>query len=314
MPDARPAVLAARDAPLSKLDAATLRQAADVATAIAEDPNLLRELQMALRELGRATKTQTIHNEQQTAEHQQELRMKALEAARKGGGLLPGKLGEVLKVVAVAAALAASAVTGGASLGLAVAGAALMLAGPEVTKGLVKAGVVDEKAAMGLDIAIQVVGAALMAGAGAAGGAQTAGQAGTQAAAETGKATAQAGAEAAQVGAEAAQVGTEAAKLGEQAAKIEDVVTKAVEWIRSGKDIYCGVDQVEQAGVEVKNAKEMRSADRHGMRRDEAVETADDAVDGLAHMLEQFRRMAAKLRAVAEAKEQARAAVIRSLA
>ena len=117
----------------------------------------------------------------QTAEQSREVSRlrheEAVEAAKAAADRrlsgAPRWLTQLVSVVISAVGVVAAAFTGGASLGLAIAGAVLLLAGGPIAKLGVKLGM-SEKAAGWLKLGIEVAGAALMLGAGLAGGASAA--------------------------------------------------------------------------------------------------------------------------------------------
>jgi hypothetical protein len=94
----------------------------------------------------------------------------AAEKRLKGA---PKWLKKLVSIIVTAVGVAAAAFTGGASLGLAIAGAVLLLTADGIGKLAVKLGM-DEKHAAWLKLGVQVAGAALMLGAGLAGSASAA--------------------------------------------------------------------------------------------------------------------------------------------
>lgn len=94
----------------------------------------------------------------------------AKEAAEKRIAGAPRWIKKLVSAIVTAVGVAAAAFTGGASLGLAVAGAVLLLASDGIAKLAVKLGMKEEHAGW-LKLGLQVAGAALMMGAGFAGGA-----------------------------------------------------------------------------------------------------------------------------------------------
>jgi hypothetical protein len=97
----------------------------------------------------------------------------AKAAAEKRLKRAPKWVKKLVSIIVTAVGVVASAFTGGASLGLAIAGAVLLLAADGIAKLGIKLGM-DEKHAAWLKVGVQVAGAALMLGAGAAGGASAA--------------------------------------------------------------------------------------------------------------------------------------------
>jgi hypothetical protein len=138
---------------------------------------LMMQAQLTLREHTKTVKEAGLATKETQSEVAEQAKKRALEEAVKvqeKSGFLRGKIGKLIKGIAVAAAAAASVVTGGASMALAVAGIALMVGGEHIAKGLAKAGIISESGAKWLSLGLQLVGAALTMGAGAAGGAANA--------------------------------------------------------------------------------------------------------------------------------------------
>ncbi|MFW6049872.1 MAG: hypothetical protein ACODAU_01790 [Myxococcota bacterium] len=135
---------------------------------------LVAALQMETRDAQAGVHGKSVEAAEARGELAEKERQEAIEAARKAAkkasGIfgLKGPIAKLVKAVVTVAATAASALSGGTLAGLAIAGAALMLAAGPVCKGLVKSGILNEKQAKWVSLGIQLAGMLLSGGAGLA--------------------------------------------------------------------------------------------------------------------------------------------------
>jgi len=133
---------------------------------------LLMVLQMELRDAGMASATLQLEQGAQRSEvahtERQEALARAEEAGRRARRLLhraPRWVRKLVSGVVAAVGVVAAAYTGGASLGLAIAGATLLLAGDAIAKGLERAGL-DPASARWVAVGLRVAGTVLSAASG----------------------------------------------------------------------------------------------------------------------------------------------------
>ncbi len=199
---------------------------------------------------------------------------RAMKHARKASRRLPRWVRRMISAVVSVAGAAGAAFSGGATAGLAIAGAVLLLASEYAPAVVEKLGG-SERLARGFQIGMQIAGAALSLGAsGAASAAASAG--------------------------EAARSVADTAKL------VTDVVEAAGTAVTSGDDLRV-------AGLSIALARDETAADGAGLRRDHARHDAGAAIDALREALARQQRALEAASAGAEARRRAEDDVIRAL-
>lgn len=200
--------------------------------------------------------------EAEAAERRQEAMAAAQRASRRAerwAGHLPPWVQKLTKAITIIAGVAGAAFTGGTSLGLAIAGAVLILGSEGITKLAVRLGMEPERAQY-LGMACQIAGAALMAGAGGAGGAGTA-------------------------------TSTALARAVDTTERIRSVVDATLQVAQGTRDIGAAVNVAQSTNASL-------DADAHGLRGESADERMRQVLEAMQRSLESMTQLREKVLAM----------------
>jgi len=198
-------------------------------------------------------------------------------------GHAPKWVKKLITTITVALGVLGASFTGGATLGLAIAGAVLML-GAKGFERLARELGMDPSKAKWVGVACQVVGAALMAGSGAASGPTSAASTASAASAASASSNAVAGGTAAgtSVAAAGAAANT-AATSAETAADVVEQMRQIIALVQSAMSVRDGVGGIGATILTHQADLETIAAEGHeleGERADHALETVLDAIRG----------------------------------
>lgn len=188
---------------------------------------------------------------------------RASRRAERWASHLPKWVGKLVKGITVAAALAGAACTGGAALGLALAGAVLMFGAKGIQKTAIRLGMDPERAAY-LGIACRIAGAALMVTSGGIGGA-------TAGAGSTGAST--------------------LANAAETASRVKQVVQATLEVASGTRQIGAAVNGARAERSEIQADGESLRSEASELRMREVLESMQQSLQSLNDFREKVLAM-----------------------
>ena len=254
--------------------------------AMITDPQaILFAAQAQLRDTDAATYKEIVKANEVKAEFHHKLKMEMLRKAEKAArkSKKPRFLKKLLSAVMIAVGVVAAAFTGGVALGLAIAGAVLLLAGDHIVNGLVKAGIIPKKAAPWVALALKVVGAALMAVSGNIEGVSN-------------------------VATSVAQVAGTTVQAVQQTTNTINMIVQVI-----GAVTNSAID-IRSAYWTKQSADAKANADEAKLDQELAETARDEAVDGFKESFERFNRVSERLARMAEAQGRVRHASTQLLA